>query len=161
MGRRGPAKTPTKVLELRGSWRAHRRRGEPEPDRSRPRCPAWLHREAKRAWRELIPRLEEMNVLARCDRNALARYCQLLALWRQANEWIMQHGDIYPDKDSRGRIVGTKEYPQVARAVRLSGELLRLEREFGLTPSARAGLATERSDPDENRGKWLRVMRGA
>ena len=38
-------------------------------------------------------------------------------------------------------------------AIRLADQLLKLEREFGLTPSARAGLARPKDNPNENRGK--------
>ncbi len=153
MGKRGPARTPTRILKMRGSWRADAREGEPEPDASRPRCPAWLRKEAKRAWKELIPQLEAMGILAKCDRNPLARYCQTLAQWKATEQWIMKHGDAYPEKDARGKIIGLKEYPQVSRALRLSEALLRLEKQFGLTPAARADLAIEKHNPDENRGK--------
>ena len=140
MGERGPARTPTSILKLRGSWLAKTRGGEPRPPPGKPRCPVWISKEAKRAWAELIPQLEMMGLLARCDRNILVRYCQTLAMWRAAQEWIIEHGDVFPEKDSRGRVVGLKEYPHVSRVIRLSEHLLRLEKPLGLSPSARAGL---------------------
>ena len=154
MGERGPAKTPTHILKLRGSWRADAREGEPTPDRSRPRCPIWLAKEAKRAWRELVPQLEHMGLLAKCDRNAIVRYCQTLAMWREAQEWLMEHGTVHPEKDAAGRVVGLREYPHVARVIRLSEVLARLEKQFGLTPAARANLAVAKPEkPEENRGR--------
>lgn len=153
MGERGPARTPTRLLDLRGSWRAKLRKDEPQPDRSRPQCPRWLRTEAKRAWKRLVPQLEAMGVLARCDRNALARYCQTFAKWRECEEWLMQNGSVFPIKDGSGQPVGLGEFPQVARAMRLGEQLLRLEKQFGLTPSARAGLAIDHHNPFENRGR--------
>ena len=153
MGKRGPAPTPTKILEVRGSWRAGARQDEPQPEAKRPVCPAWLMPEAKRAWRELAPQLDRMGVLGKCDRNALARYCQTWAKWRAAEEWIMEHGDHVVVRDKDGRATGIVEPPQVGRTIRLADQLLRLEQHFGLTPSARAGLATRKDNPDENRGK--------
>ena len=153
MGERGPARTPTKILEMRGSWRAKARAGEPKPERMRPRCPRWLSAAAKRAWRRLMPQLEQMGILGRCDREALARYCMMWAKWREVEIWLMEHGDCYPERDGSGEVVGLKEYPQVARAIRLSEHLLRLEKQFGLTPAARAGMAQEKQNPFENRGK--------
>ena len=150
MGERGPAPTPTKMLEMRGSWRAKKRQGEPKPERSRPQCPRWLRKEAKRIWEELIPQIDEMGILGRCDRHALARYCQALANWRLAEEWVMEHGDVYPEKNEKGEVIGVKEYPQVGKSIRLAEMLLRLEKQFGLNPAARAGLGTVREPPDPN-----------
>ena len=153
MGERGPAPTPTRILKMRDSWRAKAREDEPEPDPGRPRCPSWLSKEARRAWRELLPQIDRMGLLSKTDRNALTRYCQSWANWRRAEEWLMEHGDVYPEKDASGKVVGMKEFPQVGTAIRLSEHLLRFEKQFGLTPSARAGLALPRDNPHENRGK--------
>jgi len=153
VGRRGPVRTPTRVLELHRSWRAKARADEPEPERKRPVCPRWLRDEAKRVWRELIPQLESMGTLGRCDRNALARYCQTWAKWRVAEEFLAESGDVYVRRGDSGKIEAIKEYPQASLALRLADQLLKLEREFGLTPSARAGLAKPKDNPNENRGK--------
>ncbi len=147
MGERGPAPTPTRILQMRGSWRGKLRRNEPKPERKSPHCPAWLRKEAKRAWKEITPQLEAMGVLGRCDRSALARYCQTLAKWREAEEFLMEHGSVYPVKSADGSIVEIREYPQVGRAIRLAEQLLRLEKQFGLTPSARAGMGLS-NNPD-------------
>ena len=146
MGSRGPARTPTQILKLRGSWLAKTREGEPKGDPATPHCPKWLRKEGKVLWKEIVPQLAAMGVLARCDRNAVARYCQTFAKWREAEEFLKEHGAVYPEKDASGRTVGLKEYPQAAQAVRFAEQLLRLEREFGLTPSARSNLVVTRKD---------------
>ena len=146
MGERGPAKTPTRILQMRGSWRARARRDEPKPESGRPRCPRWLGSRARRKWREVVPHLASMRVLAKCDRNALARYCQLMAMWQEAQDWLRKHGTVYPEKDAKGRTVGIREYPQVGTVLRIGEQLLRLEKVFGLTPSARAGLAVPKTE---------------
>lgn len=140
MGKRGPAKTPTETLKLRGSWRADVRKNEPQPEKGRPRCPKWLRPMAKRYWKRLVPQLDEMGILTLIDGNALARYCQVMAKWREAEEFLASHGDLYPVKDEAGNVVRFKQYPQVSTAMKLADQALRLEQQFGLTPSARAGL---------------------
>lgn len=60
---------------------------------------------------------------------------------------------MYPVKNAQGQVVEFRLYPQVRLAICLSEHLLRLERQFGLTPSARADLAIPKINPDENRGK--------
>lgn len=147
MGRRGPAPTPTALLERRGSWRAKKKTGEPRPERGRPPCPRWLSGDAKKIWREIIPQLDQMGVLCRIDRNAVARYCTLWARWREAEEFIAEKGAVYARRDSEGRVKSFAQWPQVAIAEKLATQLLRLEQEFGLTPSARTRIQLERSSP--------------
>ncbi len=137
MGRRGPAPKPT-ILKIRAGSQVRRNKHEPQPQRGRPRCPAWLTAEAKAAWRQVTPLLEDMGVLTKVDGNALVRYCQLWARWKKAELFIQQHGDMYALRDERGRIRCFQQYPQVAIAHRLSIALTKLEAEFGMTPSSRS-----------------------
>jgi len=76
-----------------------------------------------------------MGVLTKIDGLMLARYCTLYARWQAAEEAVSA-GDI----------------EQEVRAERLADRLLRIEREFGLSPSARARLATNPAKV-ENTGK--------
>lgn len=146
MGRRGPPPTPTAILRQRGSHRANERPKEPTLVPGRPQCPQWLRGDARRAWKKLIPMLEAMGVLSRSDGNAIARYCDLLAQWREVRVWCDQNGTSYPIRKLNPEtgelyVVGFKLFPQVRLANEYATLLLRLEREFGLTPSARARLA--------------------
>lgn len=138
MGARGPLPKPTEVLRLSGSWRANLNREEPTPPKEPPPKPGWLSEEAGAAWDQIVPRLEEMKVLARIDANALARYCELWVEWRQALTFIRKHGQTYPIKDGYGKIKALGQFPQVALVHKLSQALSRLEAEFGMTPSARS-----------------------
>jgi len=131
----GPAKTPTNVLKMRGSPLAGNRSNEPVADRRRPRRPSWLSKDAKTIWRRIVPQLEAMGVLAICDRNALARYCDLV------ERYI--------------RLSSTPCEGQLTLLLKMTPVLIRLEREFGLTPSARAGLSVPAVNPRENRGKGI------
>lgn len=137
MGRRGPAPLTREALRLRRSWRADQLRDQPEAPLGRPACPKWLDKDAKGAWRRLIPQLEQMRVLSAADRNAIARYCQLWARWKRAELFLQQYGDTYPLKDPNGNIRCFMPWPQVAIAGKLAVTLTRLEQEFGLTPSSR------------------------
>ena len=153
MGARGPTKTPTAVLKLTSPFRAKaREQTEPKPEPGRPTCPAWLSKDAKSCWRQTVPHLEKMRVLTKADRNALARYCEFWATWREAQEFLHEHGMTYA-VDVDGHVMpaniphvspaGFKEYPQANLVVKLAGVLERLEKQFGLTPSARASLQVE------------------
>lgn len=128
MGRRGPPPTPTKVLKLRGSPLADGRKDEPEPRKGKPSFPKWFDADAKRIWRSVTAELEHMGLLARADRNALMRYCHYMARWEVAAQEIQA-----------GRVTDKV----LAVYDNYAEKLLKLEVQFGLTPSARARLATE------------------
>ena len=138
MSKPGPQPTPTAVLDMRGSWRAKARKNEPKPPAGKAICPARLSVEAKRHWKRLATRLYRMGVLSVIDREAFARYCSLLARWYEV-----------------------ERVNDIDASMKISAHLLQLEREFGMTPSARASMATTEPNPRENRGKnpnpWART----
>lgn len=158
MGLRGPQPTPTKVLKMRGSWLAKRNPNEPKPEMGIPKCPKFLKRTARKAWKILAPQLDYMGVLAKVDQNVLTMYCQLYTRWIEMENFIASHNHVYPIKetvDVDGKIVektiGFKIFPQVRIASDLVSHLTRLGRELGLSPSARAHLTTDiAADKTEN-----------
>ena len=133
---------PSAVLKLRGTFRKDRSRHEPKPPPDAPECPDWLDEQAKSAWQQLLPQLQQMGVLSRIDANALARYCQFFARWKKAEQFLAKHGDVYPIKDEQGKVRCLQQVPQVAIAHKLGALLTRLEQEFGMTPSSRTRIQT-------------------
>ena len=140
MGRRGPTPTPTAELERRGSWRAGaRKRAEPTAPQGRPAEPAGFADDELDVWRRTVDYIEALGMLARTDEAVVARYAQKLAgYWRDADT-VRRLGpdEVVEGKDGRPE---TRERSAAKRMSRIEGELIRLEREFGLTPAARAGL---------------------
>lgn len=155
MGRRGPAPTPTRILALRGSPRAGLNPGEPHPDVELPPAPTWIGDDAKKAYDALGARLLALGIMTGVDENALARYAVLWVRYRRCEEFVAKHGEAYPTRGrdkwdgTPGTLLGFKAYPQAKMALGLAAELLRLEREFGLTPAARARLSAEVPIEDE------------
>lgn len=145
MGRRGPAPTPSKILEVRGSRMYRHSKDEPKPQKGRPRCPAYLKGNAKTEWKRLVEMLDNMGILTKVDGNALARYCRLWQRWRRAEEFIEEHGDQYPVKDKEGNVLSFRLFPSARVASMLAVELRRLECEFGLTPSSRTRISEDAS----------------
>ena len=147
MAKPGPRPTPTQVLRLRGSWRAKRNPTEPQPEVAMPEAPAWLSDVAAKIFNEYAERLHAAGVLTEVDELALARYADLCVPYRRASEFVAKHGDAYVVRGRRGPQgeeglpTGFKTYPQAKRLLQLANVLLQLEREFGLTPAARAGLS--------------------
>ena len=144
MGMRGPPPTPTTILQLRGSWRAATRRGEPKPEPGAPPAPKSLTPHQKTIWRRLVADLESMGVISRVDGWSLERYCVYLERWRSCESRIAAAAGA-----------STDEVEAILReSHRLHKSLREIEDRFGLTPSGRARLHTvgdgrEQADPFE------------
>ncbi len=157
MAKRGPPPQPTRLRLLRGNPGKRRIDGrEPQPKMEAPVCPQWLSAKAKRVWKDVVPLLKDMRIITRVDRDALTAYCQTYARWRSAEEFLDQHGEIYPVRDEKGNIRRMKLYPQVGIARTLLQILRCYQQEFGMTPSARTRVHEIPGflrDPDDE--KWF------
>ena len=141
---RGRNPTPKAILEARGSKHAkYVRREDLQGPPGRPDRPAWLIRDARRKWDELIPLLDQMGVLSLIDASALARYCDLHRRWCEARKVIDRDGPTYTTYDEGGEIRIIRARPEVAMCNSLGVEMGRLEPQFGMTPAGRARLSVE------------------
>jgi P27 family predicted phage terminase small subunit len=109
-----------------------------------------------------------MGVLTKADKHALARYCELFAEYRKVKDFIDENGRGYPVKkwnpnmasvnkngepvDGGYEVVDYKIFPEVKMFLALADRLLRLEQEFGLTPSARVRLEADQSANQHGQG---------
>ena len=172
MAGKGPAPTPTKTLAMRGSWRSKINKDEPEPQPGIMEKPKNLKGMASDLWDFVTEHLDAINLLAKVDGTALARYCKIHQQFQKASDFIDEHGTTYPvKKDIRktdvltGKVcweesvVDIKEFPQSKKLLQLSTELLKYETHFGLTPSARsrivAGAKEKGKDKKQDRLKEL------
>lgn len=109
-----------------------------------PPAPRWISKLAQGQYKFLARELDAAGVLGVVDQIALGRYCEMVCLWRECNADIAKNGQVLevPIMDKQGEIVGYNRVanPSVSQLLKYSGELLRLEGNFGLTPSARVGL---------------------
>jgi P27 family predicted phage terminase small subunit len=148
MGKRGPRARPT--LAAPGTA------GRPLPDGvddAPPEVAASPH--ALAVWRRLVPILRRMGVWSAADRETIARYCTLHELHaRYAAEC----------RAGRDRMVTKTGYealsPAATLLTKLGASLLSIEREFGLTANARAGIAVSLdSDDDDEESRLLRRLK--
>jgi len=144
MGKRGPAPTPTKILEARVSWRAKERTAEPEvtaPMIESP--PAWLTNEdALECWNHYRPLL---GWLRATDRNIFTRYCEMWGIYRERCA-------------ERAAAVAREQKESLdARCAKLAEILLRIEAQIGLTPSARTGIKVDEKPRNNNK---IRLLQG-
>ena len=139
MATRGRKPKPTALKALEGNpGKRPLNEHEPVPPKGAIRCPAWLEAEAKKEWKRLAPSLEAMGVLTAVDITAFAGYCQAYARWKEAEEFITQHGSILRTKSGYVQPV-----PQVSIAQTYLKIMNRFAEQFGLTPAARSRIIAE------------------
>ena len=153
MGKRGPKPTPTSVLKARGSWRAKTRTDEPKPPTATPSCPKGLGPHARSVWKWLSEQLAAMQLLSTAEAKTMERYCVISELHHLTLREIKKHGQMVTLHDSNGNVVQAMKNPLLGERARLSAELLRIEQQFGLTPSARVGLKVNAPSPANAGGK--------
>ena len=84
-----------------------------------------------------------MGVLTMADLTAFAGYCQAYARWREAEDFITQHGSIF--KTPSGYV---QQVPQVSIAQQNLKIMQSFATEFGLTPACRARIVASTGKED-------------
>lgn len=130
MGKRGPKPTPTDVLKLRGSWRGEVRDDEPVAT-GEPYPPAWLTKNARKVWDEVMPHLVGLGVAKAVDSNTLAMFCDAMS----------QYITLAKRVEREGVVRAGKANPCVRMRDDAFRRAVQVAREFGFTPSARVGLS--------------------
>jgi len=135
----GPRPKPKALTVHEGRRKAREDPTHPDPKIGIPRKPRGMSKHAGVVWREMVKQLSGLGVLTVVDGKALARYCELHVIVWDALGYIAEHGAT---QDVTGRY-GTKtvDVPQIKQVKDLSPQLLRLEEQFGLTPSARSRIS--------------------
>ena len=137
MGNRGPRPKPTLSNSCRDQAAG--------PDAPPPEVVASPH--AAAVWERLVPILKRMRVWTAADRETIARYCRLHELHSRYVEEC---------RLGRDRMVTKTGYEALAPAAtmltKLGASLLSIEKEYGLTASARAQIAApglqDEDDPE-------------
>lgn len=143
MGRRGPAPKPTKLRVLHGE-RPHRiNSAEPQPAAGLPEPPDDLDEATRALWDEVVAELDAMGMANRPDRHQLHAFVEAVRLHAQASVLVQRAGPLIKDRDG-----DLRTNPAVRIQREASRTMLLLAREFGLTPAARVGLATDRGFTD-------------
>lgn len=151
MGLRGPPPKPTALKILEGNPGGKRLNlNEPQPRRLvEVEPPADLPDEGKRVFSSLSKELIRCGLMTAVDVEAFARYVRLLLEYRKADSEI-QGKFVFPVRDKNGQFSYFLPNPWVAVRDRALDRLLRLEREFGMTPASRvrmvALLATDKPE---------------
>lgn len=160
MGKRGPAPQPSIIKYTRGNPSKERlNENEPTPDLVSPDLPPpdILDGSAADVWTESVDRFSRMRVLTEADIPALTRYCIETSLYLRCYEKVKTAGEEYihwePDPnrdDGKMRIKYTQVAPWATQMHRHHQEMLRLEKEFGGTPSSRSQIITVGGRSNDN-----------
>jgi len=147
---------PTKLKIMRGDpgkRNAKKKlKSEPQPELSALDAPPSLSEVALAVWRRKAPALARCGILTVSDRDALERYCHTTEMWHECRESIKANG-----LSSATAAGGSKGNPEVAALRGFSADLLAIEREFGMTPSARSGMVVQREEKADPLDEFMRA----
>jgi len=138
----GRRPTSTRVLDLRGSWRAKanqlsQERPAPAPNHAPP-APRWLGKQTRSYWKKFSQELAQHGLITPLTLELLTRYCVALVRWQEAQKYIETHSVICATVTG---YLYTHPYTRLAKE--LGQELTRLEQEMGMTPGARKSLGLD------------------
>lgn len=162
MGLRGPAKQPAFLSIIKGNPGKRPIREAPVTPGTRPvqtlPPPDHFDDDQKLLWNKVTHVLALVGALAIADQFTLARYVELLHQYNLAQHalreyqknpgtrgqlvYVLKGESIETDDEGnttkREKIKSVRLLPHIDAMMRLSTHLLRLEQQFGLTPSSRA-----------------------
>ena len=164
MGARGPTKKPAELEELHGNpghRKTENRLQFSKPEKV-PSPPVFLNKIAKKEWKRLAPIVFNAGMLTDADvgeflSGCFAAYCDSYAQWVLAEKAIQAK---QPDKNSPAPLtfITAKGYEQQIPEISISNtakkQMLTFAKEFGLTPSSRAGM----TNPVETEDKKASIM---
>lgn len=137
MGRDGRRPRPTHLKALEGNpGKRPLNLAEPKTPPGRPIAPPDLSDDAKKEWQYIVPKLDEMGVLHKADRRNLVIYCELVATFNEATNWVKDKGVIVSGRN-KGEAVKNPAVQIQRDAARLISTYSRM---FGLDPADRASL---------------------
>jgi P27 family predicted phage terminase small subunit len=157
MGRRGPPRTATRVLKLRGTFRGDRHGAGAEPEypplEQLPDPPGFFDEIAVFEWNRIGPELVAKRLLTEVDLAPFTGYCLNVSRMVAAERKIAAMGLLVMTD------FGPKANPAVMIARQSGAEVLKFAKEFGLTPASRtrvevpdAGGSKPAKDPWEEVG---------
>lgn len=150
MGSRGPAPKPTSLRLLHGDRADRVNTSEPVPSDLPVVAPLWLDGYALEVWDRLSDELQRLGVLKWTDVDAFATYCLAVARLREATETLAREG-----LTTTTAVGSLAKHPAATAANEATSQIRALATHFGLTPSGRAQLRTERPDEQDELARRL------
>jgi P27 family predicted phage terminase small subunit len=149
MGKRGPAPKPTSLRILHGDQKT-RINDSIKPIPGMPEAPDEMSFEAQDVWYYTLRQLKHMKIISQADRDALACYCEAVAMHRKASAQLAKQELIVESQ------TGTPMKNPLIQVVRDSAAQMKaFAGEFGLTPRARSEIKVEKTDERDDRERLL------
>lgn len=139
MGKRGPVGAPTALRLLRGDEKSRINTREPIAVDTHPEAPAGMADDVREIWDYTLPHLVHMRTASAADRDSLACYCEAVIAHRKASDILARSSVLV-----KGMHNGTLVRNPALQIQRDAAHTIRgFAQEFGLTPSARAGIVMD------------------
>jgi P27 family predicted phage terminase small subunit len=150
---RGRPRKPTEVKIAQGTNRPDRdmsikmNEGIPDP-------PGYMSAQALIHWDRCVAACRKVRTLTEADGDALAMLCVSFEEWKAADIIVRDEGEICRVQHTSKKGVtsegGAYQHPAVGIRTNAWKKIVKMLREFGLTPSARAGMKMAAHEKEEN-----------
>ena len=153
----GTIPKPQALKKIQGTYRPDRDSGiDNSLSDKKPTCPSWLDTKAKSEWRRMSKELYDAGLLKYIDRAALAAYCQAWGRWQAAEELVNEKGLLI--KTTNGNII---QSPAVGIANVAMRDMMKVLKEFGMTPASRSRLTVDKPEKEEDLvGELFKIVKG-
>lgn len=147
MGRRGPPKKPTALKIAQGQ----RKRDLPKdelsvPHEDNPEMKFELSDRGQMLFEDVCKRLNQSGMITILDVQTITRYCDVFDKWLHYRDMVTKSPMVKVKTPMGERI---EQNPALNAYMNLARELLKLEQQFGMTPSARASIGAVKKPADE------------
>lgn len=151
MGKRGPRPEPTIIKMAKGNpGKRPLNKSEPKPPSDDITPPDLVTGVARSKWDEVVPKLIGMGVMTNADVDTIARYCTMHEQYVKYLEQVRRGLDVLVIRDEKGKVKYMQSTPAATMLMKLAASMLRIEQEFGLTPSARSGIGATQEKPRDD-----------
>lgn len=153
MGTRGPTKKPTNLKIIQGNPGKKKLNKDVEFEKLKevPKPLIHLDSVAKKEWKRLAPIVFKAGLLNAGDLAAFGAYCAAYSGWYKAEKNLQaklsENGGCLTFETDKGY---QQQIPQIGIVNQSRINMVKIAREFGLTPSARAGIPSTQPDECEN-----------
>ena len=156
MGKRGPRPEPTILTLAKGNpGKKQINKAEPKPSAAKIAPPKYLSGESLKCWKAIVPGLISTGVMTEADVPTLARYCTMFEQWLRYLAEVRAGNDILVILNDDGSVKYEQASPAATMQQKLATSMLRIEQEFGLTPSARTGIVAQTNDQEDPLARFL------
>ena len=151
MGKRGPRPEPTIIKMAKGNpGKRPLNKSEPKPPSDDITPPEYLSGKSLEKWHEITPQLKCMGVMTKADVETIGRYCTMWEQWLKYLDQCRRGLDVLVIRDEAGKVKYMQSSPAATMQQKLATSMLRIEQEFGLTPSARTGIVAQKNDQEDD-----------